>query len=69
MVHLRPQTPQGESVAKPETRLLIIPSIACKYEVHGNVFSPLFEKRIPGEAVKNRNGIPNIVQCITSTVY
>ena len=38
------QTPQGESVAKPETPLLIILSIACKYEVHGNLFSPLFEK-------------------------
>ena len=32
----RPQTPQGESVAKPETPLMIILSIACKYEVHGN---------------------------------
>ena len=31
MVHPRPQTPQGESVAKPETLLLIILSIACKY--------------------------------------
>ena len=43
----RPQTPQGESVAKPETSLLIILSTACKYEVHGNLFSPLFEKRSP----------------------
>ena len=41
------QTPQGESVAKPETPLLIILSIACKYEVHGNFFSPLFEKQNP----------------------
>ena len=41
------QTPQGESVAKPETPLLIILSIACKYEVHGNLFSPLFEKQSP----------------------
>ena len=31
MVHPRPQTPQGESVAKPETPLLIILSIACKW--------------------------------------
>ena len=30
VVHPRPQTPQGESVAKPETPLLIILSIACK---------------------------------------
>ena len=41
------QTPQGESVAKPETPLLIILSIACKYEVHGKLFSPLFEKQSP----------------------
>ena len=31
VVHPRPQTPQGESVAKPETPLLIILSIACKW--------------------------------------
>ena len=43
----RSQTPQGESVAKPETPLLIILSIACKYEVHGNSFSPLVAKQIP----------------------
>ena len=39
VVHPRPQTPQVESVAKPETLMLIILSIACKYdrnEVHGN---------------------------------
>ena len=47
VVHPRPQTPQGESVAKPETPLLIILSIACKYEVHGNLFSPSFEKQNP----------------------
>ena len=40
-------TPQGESVAKPETPPLIILSIACKYEVHGDLFSPLFEKQSP----------------------
>ena len=40
-------TPQGESFAKPETPLLIILSIACKYEVSGNLFSPLFEKQSP----------------------
>ena len=33
VVHPRPQTQQGESVAKPETPLLIILGIACKYEV------------------------------------
>ena len=47
VVHPRPQTPQGESVAKPETPLLIILSIACKYDIHGNLFSPLFEKQSP----------------------
>ena len=57
MVHPRPQTPQGESVAKPETPLLIILSIACKYEVHVNLISPLFEKQSlwtkhPREVVK-----------------
>ena len=41
------QTPQGESVARPETPLLIILSKACKYEVHGNLFRPLFEKQSP----------------------
>ena len=43
VVHPRPQTQQGESVVKPETPLLIILSIACKCEVHGDLFSPLFE--------------------------
>ena len=47
VVHPRPQTPQGESVAKPKTHLLIIFIIACKYEVLGNLFSPLFEKQNP----------------------
>ena len=47
VVHPRPQTPQGESVAKPEKPLLVILCKACKYEVHGNLFSPLFEKQNP----------------------
>ena len=47
VVHPRTQTPQGESVAKHETPQLIILSIACKYEVQGNLFSPLFEKQNP----------------------
>ena len=47
VVHPRPETPQEESVAKPETPLLINLSIACNYEVHGNLFSPLFEKQSP----------------------
>ena len=46
-VLLTAQTPQGESVAKPEKSLLIILSTTCKYEVHGNLFSPLFEKQSP----------------------
>ena len=39
VVHPRLQTPQGESVAKPEKPLLIILILVCKYdmkEVHGN---------------------------------
>ena len=47
MVNPRLQRSQGESVDKPETSLPIILSIACKYEVHGNLFSPLFEKKSP----------------------
>ena len=39
-----PQTPQRESVAKPETPLLIIRNIACKYD---NGFSPFVEKQSP----------------------
>ena len=64
MVHPRPQTPQGESVAQPATPLLIILSIACKYEVHGNLFSPLFEIKVRGQK-HPRNSIPNISQYIT----
>ena len=33
VVHPRPQTPQGESVAKHETLLLIILNIVSKYEI------------------------------------
>ena len=47
MVHPWPQMPQGESVVKPEISLLTIFSIACKYEVNDNLFSPLFEKLSP----------------------
>ena len=32
-VHLRPQALQGESVAEPETLLLITLSIVCKYDI------------------------------------
>ena len=70
-VHPRPQTQQGESLAKHETPLLITLSIACKHEVYGNLFSPLFEKKSPRtkhprEVVKNRNSIPHLSQYITS---
>ena len=70
----RPQTPQGESVAKPETPLLIILGIACKYDVHGNLFSPLFEKQSPWtktslrEMVNNSNSIPKISEEQINTV-
>ena len=47
VVHQWLQTPQGESVAKAETPLLIILSRACEYEVLGNLLSPLFEKQNP----------------------
>ena len=33
-------------LTEPESPLLVI-LIACKYEVHGNLFSPLFEKQSP----------------------
>ena len=42
-----PNAASRESVAKSETPLLIILSIACKYEVHGNLLRPLFEKQSP----------------------
>ena len=45
VVHPWPQTPQRESVAKPEHPLLIILSIACEYDVNGNLFSSLFKKQ------------------------
>ena len=65
MVHPRPKSPLGESVAKPETPLLIILNIACKYEVNGNLFSPVFEKQSPWTKTsqgggQNRISIPNI---------
>ena len=56
-------TPQGESVAKPETPLLIILSIACRYDVHVN-FSVRYSKskvqgqKHPREVVKNKKSIP-----------
>ena len=50
------QTPQGESIVKSETPLLIILSIACKYEVHGKLFSPLFEKQSPWTKTSSGGG-------------
>ena len=43
MIHPRPQTPQGESFVKPETPLLIILSIACKYEVRFDIHYTSFD--------------------------
>ena len=65
VVHPRPQTPQGESVAKPETPLLIILSIACKWGPWQHVQSIIRKakkrgQKHPREVVKNRNSIPNI---------
>ena len=53
-----------------ENQLLIL-SIACKYAVHGNLFSPLFQNKVRGQKhprkeVKNRNSTPNVSQYITS---
>ena len=47
-----PETPHGESVAKPGTPLLIILCLAYKYditEVHGNLSNPFFEKKVRGQ--------------------
>ena len=47
VVHPRPQTLQGESVVKPETLLLIIPSLLCDSDInegYRKVSKPLFEK-------------------------
>ena len=52
MVPLRPQTPQGESVAKPRTLLLLILNLECKFDIHGlysNVSNPFFEKKVCGQ--------------------
>ena len=52
VVHLRPQTPQGGSVAKPETHLLIVLNLVCKCdikEVHGNYSYPVFSKKVHGQ--------------------
>ena len=65
MVHPLPQTPQGESVAKPGTLLLIILSLVCDIDVkegHSNLSHPFFEKKVCGEkhasaADKCRNSI------------
>ena len=39
--------PKRRKENQPETPLLVILSIACNDEVHGNLFSPLFEKQRP----------------------
>ena len=66
VVHPRPQTPQGESVAKPETPLLIILSITCKsdmQEVHCNLFSPFFDKDSPWTEISQGGGYIVMPQC------
>ena len=67
MVHSRPQKPQGESVAKPETFLLIILSIVCQYyrkEVHGNSSNPFLKKKVRG-----RNDPREVDICRKSSPY
>ena len=48
VVHARPQTPRDESVAKPETLLLIILSMVCKYYIYKGspwkLVQPVFQK-------------------------
>ena len=70
MVHPRPKTPQGESVATPETPLLIILKHAnrrymANYSVRYSL-SKVRGQKHPREVVKDRNSIPNISQYITS---
>ena len=54
VVHPRCQTPQGESVAKPEIPLLIMLSIVCKYEVYDNLFSPFSKSKIRQQNILGR---------------
>ena len=52
VVHPRPQTLQGESVVKPETLLLIIPSLLYYSDInegYRKVSKPLFEKIVFGQ--------------------
>ena len=52
VVHPRPQTLQGESVVKPETLLLIIPSLLYYSDInegYRKVSKPLFEKIVLGQ--------------------
>ena len=52
VVHPRPQTLQGESVVKPETLLLIIPSLLYYSDInegYRKVSNPLFEKIVLGQ--------------------
>ena len=77
MVHPQRQTPQGESVAKPETLLLIVLSTVCKYdikEVIGNQSNPFFKKRVygwkhPREVDNCRNSSPYIKHFILSKYW
>ena len=52
VVDPRPQTPQVEPVAKPETLLLIMLSLACKSDIkqaHYVLSNPLFKKNVRGQ--------------------
>ena len=65
-IRFRPQPRQGESGAKPETPMLIILSLVCKFDIfRGNLSNPFFEKKVlaekhPREADKCRNNISYI---------
>ena len=52
VVHPRPQTLQGESVVKPETLLLTIPSLLYDSDInegYRKLSKPLFEKIVLGQ--------------------
>ena len=52
MAHSWPQTPHGETVAKPGTLLLIHLNLICKSSikgVHGKLSNPLVENEVSGK--------------------
>ena len=63
MVHSWPQTPQGESVAKPGTPLVITLSIVFKShigEVRGNLSNPFVRKDSPWTEISSAETVSHI---------